>query len=252
MRRSDRLRRWAIRLIAALLAIIVCAAIALAVWAKTGVMEAEPGPLQSVLTEPGLMVAEDADAMVLRPAEEADSNLGLVFYPGAKVDANAYAARLAGLALDTGTTVVIVKPWLGLALFDPRGLTAFTGHASEVENWMVGGHSMGGVRACAAAGEAAALILFASYCGTDISDLSVPVLSLSGSADGLSTPQKITDNREHLPASARMVEIPGASHASFGDYGPQNGDGSPSIDDERMNTAVTDELGDFARSITGG
>lgn len=245
-------RRWMIRLIAVLLVIIVCAAIALAVWAKTGVMKAEPGPLESVLTEPGVEVAEDADAMVLRPAEETDSSLGLVFYPGAKVDADAYAARLAGLAVDTGTTVVIVKPWLGLALFDPRGLTAFTGHVPEVETWMVGGHSMGGVRACSAASGAAALILFASYCGTDISDSEVPVLSLSGSADGLSTPQKIAENRDHLPASARMVEIPGASHASFGDYGPQSGDGTPNIDDEQMNTAVTGELTEFARSLTGG
>lgn len=207
MRPSGRLRRWAIRLIAGLLVVIVCAAIALAVWAKTGLMEVEPRLLRAVLSEPGVSVVEDADAMVLRPDAEADSLPGLVFYPGAKVEAGAYAARLASTAVDTGTTVVSVKRWLGLALFDPHGLTAFTGHAPEVETWMVGGHS---------------------------------------------TSQKIAENRGRLPASARMVEIPGAGHSSFGDYGPQSGDGSPSIDDEQMDAAVTEELTEFARSITGG
>lgn len=67
----------------------------------------------------------------------------------------------------------------------------------------------------------------------------LPVLSLSGSEDGLSTPEKIADARDQLPADADMVEIDGASHASFGDYGPQDGDGTPSISREQIHAEVT-------------
>jgi len=42
-----------------------------------------------------------------------------------------------------------------------------------------------------------------------------------------------------LPADAEFVEIPGASHASFGDYGPQAGDGTPTIDDPAMTAEIT-------------
>ena len=48
--------------------------------------------------------------------------------------------------------------------------------------------------------------------------------SLAGSEDGLSTPQKIDDARPLLPPDADLVEIAGASHSSFGDYGLQPGD----------------------------
>lgn len=85
----------------------------------------------------------------------------------------------------------------------------------------MGGHSLGGVRACQLAADADALVLFGSYCATDLSKSDLAVLSLAGSEDGLSTPEKIDDARDQLPADAEMIEIEGASHASFGDYGAQ-------------------------------
>ena len=59
--------------------------------------------------------------------------------------------------------------------------------------------------------------------------LTVPVLSISGSEDGLATPAKIAASRTDLPAEAAFVVIDGASHAQFGSYGPQAGDGTPTI-----------------------
>ena len=45
------------------------------------------------------------------------------------------------------------------------------------------------------------------------------MLSIAGSEDGLSTPDKIADARDLLPQTPRLVEIDGASHSTFGDYG---------------------------------
>lgn len=68
----------------------------------------------------------------------------------------------------------------------------------------------------------------------------------------LSTPQKIADARHLLPADATMIEIPGASHAShasFGDYGAQPGDGTPTATDAEVRAVVTDQVGELASRL---
>lgn len=212
-------------------------------WSQIGVMSAEPGPLAEVRANPAITVTDAAQGIVLAPAAGA-SDEGLVFIPGAKVDPWAYAAILQGLAED-GVTVVITRPWLNLAFFDLRGLETFTSAAPDIDVWAVGGHSLGGVRACQLAADAGALVLFGSYCSNDLSADDLAVLSISGSEDGLSTPAKVDAARELLPADAELVQIAGASHASFGDYGPQTGDGIPSISDDDMRAEVTGLLTAF-------
>lgn len=228
--------------------LVLLAAVGIVVWSQVGVMQAEAEPLAAVRADPGIRIADDGAAIVMSPAD-GSSEVGLVFIPGAKVDPWAYAAKLSGAVADDGLTVVITKPWLNLAFFDVRPLDTFTSLAPDVATWLVGGHSLGGVRACQLAADADALVLFASYCATDRSDSGLPVLSIAGSEDGLSTPQKIAVARPLLPADAELVEIAGASHASFGDYGPQAGDGTASISDADMTTRLAELLGPFAASV---
>ena len=75
------------------------------------------------------------------------------------------------------------------------------------------------------------------------------MLSVAGSEDGLSTPAKISDAAHLLPEDAEFVEIEGASHASFGDYGPQSGDGTPTIGDDEMSAEVTRLLAELVASL---
>jgi pimeloyl-ACP methyl ester carboxylesterase len=240
-------RRVLRRVLWSLAVVLVLVVVGTLAWTQIGVMSAEPEPLETVRENTALTVTDAEEGIVLAPAA-GGSEVGLVFIPGAKVDPWAYAAILQGLAED-GVTVVITRPWLNLAFFDPRGMDAFTSAAPEVDVWAVGGHSLGGVRACQLAPDADALVLFASYCANDLSDSRLPVLSLAGSEDGLSTPEKIADARDLLPSDAELVEIAGASHASFGDYGPQSGDGTPTISTTEMHAEVT-RLGDsFFASI---
>jgi pimeloyl-ACP methyl ester carboxylesterase len=240
-------RRILPRVLWGLAIVLVLAVGGVLAYTQIGVMGAEPGPLAEVRENPAITVTDAAEGIVLAPAD-GDSDVGLVFIPGAKVDPWGYAAILQDLAED-GVTVVITRPWLNLAFFDPRGLDAFTSAAPDVDVWGVGGHSLGGVRACQLASDADALVLFASYCATDLSDSDLPVLSVSGSEDGLSTPEKIADARPLLPADAEFVEIDGASHASFGDYGSQAGDGTPRIGDDEMHAEVAEIVGGFLSSI---
>lgn len=232
-------------------ALVLAGAVGIVVWSQVGVMAAEPEPLAAVRSDDRIVITDDSAGIVLSPASGA-STVGLVYIPGAKVDPWAYAAKLSGVVADDGVTVVITKPWLNLAFFDLRPLDAFTSLAPGVDDWIVGGHSLGGVRACTLAADADALALFASYCAGDLSSSGLPVLSISGSEDGLSTPQKIADAKPLLPADAEFVEIEGASHSSFGDYGLQAGDGSPTISDAEMTDRLTELVGAFAAALGEG
>ena len=118
--------------------------------------------------------------------------------PGAKVDPLAYAATLVGV-VEEGTTVVITKPAQPRVLRPPTPVD-FTDLAPDVDDWAVGGHSLGGVRACQLAEGTDGLVLFGSYCANDLSESGLAVLSISASEDGLSTPEKIDDVRHLLPA----------------------------------------------------
>lgn len=237
-RPRSRARRVLTIVALSLAGLLVAGVVGIVVWSQVGVMDAEAGPLASVRQDDRIVVADTGGNVVMSPAS-GESTVGLVFIPGAKVQAEAYEAKLSGLVAEDGMTVVITRPWLNLALFDPRPLSDFTSAAPDVDAWLVGGHSLGGVRACQLGPDADGLVLFGSYCANDLSDSGLPVLSISGAEDGLSTPEKIQDARGMLPADAAFVEIAGAAHASFGDYGPQAGDGTPTIDDADMTAEIT-------------
>lgn len=231
---------------ACVLAVLVVAVGAFLVWAND-TYAAEPAGLVAVQEDPRVELDDQGDVVVLRPTGASDDR-GLVFLAGAKVDPQAYAATFQEVAAE-GTTVVIVKPFLNLAILERRPLDAFTDHAPEVGSWAVGGHSMGGVKACsyAESGEVDALVLLASYCSGDaLADRTdLDVISVSGTQDGLATPEKIDDSLADLPAGTEVVRIDGASHAQFGDYGVQPGDNAPSISDEEARERISEALVPF-------
>jgi hypothetical protein len=208
---------------------------------------AERAPLAEVADEPAISIDYSRDAVVLTPSSDANGE-GLVFIAGAKVEPVAYAYKLSGL-VDEGYTVVIVRPFLNFGLFETRPLSAFTDLAPDVSGWFVGGHSLGGVKACMYADSPGVrgLVLLGSYCANDLSTSDLAVVSVSGSNDRLSTPDKIDANKALLPSDTTFVEIDGANHAAFGDYGLQPGDGDSTIDDSNMRGDITEAIVDGLR-----
>src|SRR5690606_26327528 len=133
---------------------------------------------------------------------------------GTRAPITAYADKLSGVAA-SGVTVVIARPTLGFAILETQPLATWQGLAPGVARWAVGGHSLGGVRACMYAADPAnqvtALVLFGSYCSVDLSGAALPALSLAGENDRLSTPAEIADAAHLLPADAVFETIPDAS-----------------------------------------
>jgi len=241
-------RRRPLRLVLLVLgALLAVAVLGFLVWSSI-VSGPDEEALERVRADTGVSVERTDSAIVMTPTGDS-SGEGLVFVPGAKVDAASYEATLAPL-VEEGTTVVITRPILNLAFFDLRSLESFTDQAEGVDEWFVGGHSLGGVKACqwAEGDDVAGLVLLGSYCANDLSGSGTAVLSVSGSEDGLSTPEKVAAARDLLPDSALVVEIEGANHAAFGWYGAQAGDGTATIGHEESDAQLAAALTAFLES----
>jgi hypothetical protein len=251
-RRPRQPRGWR-RVLRVSLAVASMAWIALLAW-LTPFVAAEPA-LAAMTSDAAVSVTEYPTQIVLAPTGRVDAT-GVFFQPGARVDARAYAAVLRPLA-EAGHVVVITKQPLGIGFL---AIGAFGGVQSAypaVSRWIVGGHSLGGTVACIDADAHDAdpahpvvgLLLYASYPATDMSaSLTARVLSISGSDDGLATPAKIDAAKPLLPASTTYTVIDGAVHAFFGDYGPQPGDGRPTITHDDARRQISAASVSFAAS----
>lgn len=242
---ARRIARGVGRTAIALIVVLVLVTVGFLVWANI-VARGDREAAIEAWTNPAVSIVSTDHSIVMTPTAES-SGEGLVFIPGARVDPYAYLFTLAGVVEESGMTVVITKPTLNLAFFDTRPLATFTADAPEVDDWFVGGHSLGGVRACMLADDpdVTGLILFGSYCANDLSSTDLRVLSIGGSQDGLTTPEKIEDAAGLLPASTTFVEIEGLNHAGFGNYGAQAGDGVSSLTRDESRDAITDALANF-------
>jgi predicted alpha/beta-hydrolase family hydrolase len=191
---------------------------------------ASPAALDALAGGSGATVTDSRTATVYEPAGEPLA--GLVLYGGARVDPRAYAVLAEQIAAQ-GYRVVVLKCPFDLQVLCPDAAAA---HVDDSMPWAVGGHSLGGVAASSYAGshpEVDGLVLWASFPVSDISGRTdLETTSITGSADGHSTPAKVDERRPLLPAGTEYVEIPGAIHSFFGDYGLQPGDGTPTIDRE--------------------
>ncbi len=97
----------------------------------------------------------------------------------------------------------------------------------------------------------AGLLLYASYPASDMSTtFTSDAMSISGSEDGLATPADIEESRALLPPESAFIEIDGAVHAFFGDYGPQPGDGTPTITQDDARAQIGRNSVEFVDSLT--
>jgi hypothetical protein len=201
-------------------------------WA-TNPAQPEAVALAAMQTRDGVRF-ENVDGWLVFEPLDSQPAIGLIFYPGGRVDPRAYTSHARDIARQ-GFTVIIVPMPLNLAFFDlnraGQVIAAFPG----IETWAVGGHSLGGAMAAeyvrANPAQVAGLVLWASYPGgnNDLSAAGLPVLSVYASNDGLATLDDIADSRARLPINTTFIEISGGNHAGFGWYGPQNGDGQASL-----------------------
>jgi len=179
---------------------------------------------------------------------------GLIFYPGGLVEPTAYAPVLRKIA-EQGTLVIITPMPFNLGIFNTGAAIPVIEAYSQISTWILAGHSLGG----ASAGiftenhpsKIDALILWDSYPpdSSDLSDSTLPILSIYGTTSGFPNTENFDAKRVLLPENTRFVAIEGASHAQFGDYGPQKGDVTPSLTLAEQHEIVAESMLDFINQI---
>lgn len=83
---------------------------------------------------------------VFSPYAENDLNTAFILYPGGKVEALAYAPLMKKLS-DSGVTAILVEMPFNLAVFDTAAANRVRAEIKDIDNWFMGGHSLGGAMA---------------------------------------------------------------------------------------------------------
>jgi pimeloyl-ACP methyl ester carboxylesterase len=213
-----------------------------------------PGPdaLQAMQSDSMVSVEKIQGWTVFMPAN-GQAETGFIFYPGGRVDYRSYAPVLKPLA-EQGYMVVLMPMPLSLAVFAPDKAAEVFPAFPDIQNWAIGGHSLGGAMAARYCyqhpGEVKGLALWASYpADTDsLADRDLSVLSIFGSQDGQAEKLAAADNL--LPADTNWVIIEGGNHAQFGDYGLQPGDGKAEISPRQQWDQVIAATSAFLQNIS--
>ena len=169
---------------------------------------------------------------------ETDTEVGILFYPGGKVDYVAYTPLLEGLR-EEGYDVVLMKMPFNLAFFDMNAgdevISEMKQELPNIKHWFVLGHSLGGVAASKFAaqfpGEVDGLMLLGAYDygGYDPTN----TLVIYGSNDHNLDLAKIDFDKNEVYC------IEGGNHAWFGDYGKQEGDGEALLSHKQQQELAT-------------
>lgn len=164
------------------------------------------------------------------------SDIGFIFYPGAKVESYAYLPLL-DMISNEGINVYLVTMPFNLAFFGAN-------KAEEVidkydnEKWFIGGHSLGGAFA-------------SSFASSNQSIIEGVVLLGAYLYGDFPIERSITIYGEHdlimseLEYDINVEVILGGNHSCFGSYGEQKGDGVATISNSVQCEQTTNILVNF-------
>lgn len=199
----------------------------------------------AVIKEENVEVTEED--WLLFETEKANSDKGLIFYPGARVEAAAYAPLAAKIA-NRGYKVVIIPMPLNLAVFGIDKADQVIENFPEVNEWYITGHSLGGSMAANyvkdKADNLSGLILLAAYPADsdDLSNNNLDVLSIYAENDSFATLEDIENSKKILPENTIWKEIEGGNHSQFGYYGLQRGDNQADISREKQQQEIIESI----------
>lgn len=209
--RMSRRKKW---LLAGGIVLLILAILAGAFfWYVSDYYKAEDVALEVLAQDSGITVQDNLT--ILSPSQPTDT--AIIFYPGAKVEAEAYLPLLDQIR-QTGVTCILVHMPFHMAIFDANAAEEVMAQFPEYQHWYMAGHSMGGAMASKFSADhpdqVDGLILMGAYIYGDYP--AEKTLTIYGSLN-----QSVED---HIDYTENIVEIEGGNHAQFGNYGPQKGD----------------------------
>ena len=227
-----RRKKWLVAGGAVLLILAILAGAFL--WYVSDYYRAEDVALEVLAQDNG--ISQRDNLTILSPTAPTDT--AIIFYPGAKVEAEAYLPLLDQIR-QTGVTCILVHMPFNMAIFDANAAEEVIAQFPEFQHWYVAGHSMGGAMASKFASDhpdqVDGLILMGAYIYGNYLD--EKALTIYGSLN-----QSVED---HIDYTKNIVEIEGGNHAQFGNYGPQKGDLPATISAEEQQAQTVEAISDF-------
>lgn len=237
--RMSRRKKW---LVAGGIVLLVLAILAgVFFWYVSDYYRAEDAALEILAQDSGITVQDNLT--MLSPAAPTDT--AMIFYPGAKVEAEAYLPLLDQIR-QTGITCILVHMPFHMAIFDANAAEDVIDQFPAFQHWYIAGHSMGGAMASQFASDHPdqidGLILMGAYIYGDYP--AEKTLTIYGSLN-----QSVED---HIDYTENIVEIEGGNHAQFGNYGPQKGDLPAAISAEEQQKQTVAAIEAFLAQQTTG
>lgn len=203
-------------------------------WYVSDYYRAEDVALEVLAQDSGITVQDNLT--ILSPSVPSDT--AVIFYPGAKVEAEAYLPLLEQIK-QTGVTCILVHMPFHMAIFDANAAEDVMEQFPDIQHWYMAGHSMGGAMASQFASdhpeEIDGLILLGAYIYGDYP--AEKTLTVYGSLN-----QSVED---YIDYTENIVEIEGGNHAQFGNYGPQKGDLPATISAEEQQRQTVCAIEEF-------
>lgn len=199
-------------------------------------------------------VAEAGGKVLVVDPPTGEARVAFVLYGGGLVRPQAYEWIGQALAAHGVRTLIPEMP-LDLAVLGEGRAEKVAAELAPDLPVVLGGHSLGGAMAASYAADhadaIAGLVLLASYPAdsADLSSTALPTLSLRAELDGVADAAKVKGGLSRLPESAELVTIDGAVHSFFGRYGPQAGDGIPTVTRAVAEAQIAEELTRFFAGI---
>ena len=209
--RMSRRKKWLVS--GGIVLLILAILVGVFFWYVSDYYRAEAVALEVIAQNSG--ISQQDNLTILSPTYPTDT--AIIFYPGAKVEAEAYLPLLDQIR-QTGVTCILVHMPFHMAIFNADAAGKVIPQFPEIQHWYIAGHSMGGAMASKFASDypdqVDGLILMGAYIYGDYP--AEKTLTIYGSLN-----QSVED---HIDDTENIVEIQGGNHAQFGNYGPQKGD----------------------------
>jgi pimeloyl-ACP methyl ester carboxylesterase len=225
-----RLKTWQI-VLGLIVILLLVGLVAFIIWGSNP-MPADPSAL-SALESDMIVSVESQPWLVFTPQSDIPTS-GLIFYPGGRVQPEAYTPPARSIA-EAGYQTVIAPMPLNLAIFGADTAEQIIEAYPEIDCWVIAGHSLGGAMAARFAYQNPqsidGLVLWDSYPpeSDDLSSHNLAVASIYASADQSEPQDKVIKGKPLLPPDTSWTLIEGGNHAGFGWYGPQPGDHARTI-----------------------
>lgn len=218
--------------------------------------ERKPLPNASAAMESDETVNVSNDPWLTFTPVGSDPTTGFIFYPGGRISHLGYSDLMRAIA-EKGYLVVVPKMPLNMAVFESNIADEIIAAHPEINNWVIGGHSVGGTAAALYASshpdKISGLAIWSSYPAnnSDLSSHDIPVILMYGGNETRVTDESVSDHQDLLPPDTSYIKIEGGDHHQFGSYVLTTEENLATISREEQHAQILSAMFTLLRSVAG-